>query len=164
MITSCHQLDSGRTRWHQHRTMVAQSIGFPSLFIFSTRAFICSFLWSVIFSMMKKVVGRWWSARYLALKMPHSQRTLHQSHIAGRIVPARSVLAAAMSHSVLFPSLWYVRISCWCTSQNQHRWDWRTSPLAHSSRTCCHRRIPRQWCVSKRPPLLLPWPRCSVPW
>ena len=42
----------------QHRTAVAQSMGFPSCFIFSIRAFICSFFLSTI-SMRIKIVGRW---------------------------------------------------------------------------------------------------------
>ena len=47
-----------RTRWFQHKTAAAQSIGLPSRFIFSIRAFICSFFLSLI-SMIKRIVGRW---------------------------------------------------------------------------------------------------------
>jgi len=36
----------------QHRTAVAQSMGLPSCFIFSIRAFICSFFLSVSSSML----------------------------------------------------------------------------------------------------------------
>ena len=55
-----------RTRWFQHKTAVAQSIGLPSRFIFSIRAFICSFFLSAI-SIMKKLWADGWSARYLLL-------------------------------------------------------------------------------------------------
>ena len=48
-----------RTRWVQQRTMVAQSMGFPSCFIFSIRAFICSRLMSFGCSIKRKNVGRW---------------------------------------------------------------------------------------------------------
>jgi len=39
--------------------MVAQSMGFPSCFIFSIRAFICSRLMSFGCSIKRKIVGRW---------------------------------------------------------------------------------------------------------
>lgn len=42
----------------QHKTAVAQSMGIPSCFIFSMRAFICSFFLSTI-SMRIKNVDRW---------------------------------------------------------------------------------------------------------
>ncbi len=43
----------------QHKTAVAQSMGFPSCFIFSIRALICSRLMSFGCSIKRRIVGRW---------------------------------------------------------------------------------------------------------
>ena len=59
-----------RTRWVQQRTMVAQSMGFPSCFILSIRALICSRLVSFGCSIKKeKLWADGWSARYLLLSL-----------------------------------------------------------------------------------------------
>ena len=49
----------GRTRRLQHSTMVAQSMGLPSCFIFSIITLIWSFFLSVTLSIVIKIVGRW---------------------------------------------------------------------------------------------------------
>ena len=43
----------------QHRTAVAQSMGLPSCFIFSTKAINCSFFFSVFLSIIDIIVGSW---------------------------------------------------------------------------------------------------------
>ena len=49
----------GRIRRLQHSTMVAQSMGLPSCFIFSIITLIWSFFLSVTLSIVIKIVGRW---------------------------------------------------------------------------------------------------------
>lgn len=57
----------GRTRRHQHKMTVAQSMGFPSCFAFSARAFICSFFLLSVLSIDRKLWAGGQSARYLLL-------------------------------------------------------------------------------------------------
>ena len=101
----------------QQRTAVAQSMGLPSCFIFSIRAFSCSFFLSLRLSMIRNLWAVGWTARYLALKTLHSQRKFHQFHIAVHTIPARSDVVAAILHLYSFPlSLFQKFLFTYCSN------------------------------------------------